>query len=248
MMDISEKETLRFKSAFQMIPFGFHSLLDVGCGEGVFLNNFVNNDIKKFALDQDFLALKGAQSPKSLASIDALPFAERAVDVVTCMEVIEHLPYDLYELALKELSRVAKRYILITVPYKQNLQLMLVQCPFCFSRFNPYLHVRSFDYDKVSQLFSIFGWVCKKIELISKKYEYYFPLQKYYKLISVRDMPANVKCPVCRHKKTSVMNTNGISSAEKKSTLAFIKTTVLNIFPKKESYSWIAGLYERECG
>ncbi len=46
--------------------------------------------------------------------IGRLPFADRTFDLVLAIEVLEHVPYP--ELALAELSRVARRDIVVSVP------------------------------------------------------------------------------------------------------------------------------------
>jgi len=246
MIEVSENQNIRFTRASLMIPSDVKAILDVGCGQGNFLMDFVKTPIRKFAVDKDYSSLLHIHNPKSLASINALPFVEKAVDIVVCMEVIEHLPHGLYELALRELSRVANKYILITVPYNQKLQEMLVQCPLCYSRFNPYLHVRSFDDAKISQLFSIFGWVCKEIKLIRKKNVYIYPLKNIYKSITFKDMPANMKCPICDYFRPTERTTHNIYSVDNVSMINKMKNIFLKIVPKKVGYSWIAGLYERK--
>jgi hypothetical protein len=54
-----------------------------------------------------------------LASIEALPFDDDSFDVVSCMEVLEHLPDEIYEQGLAELRRVCRGQLLMTVPYRE---------------------------------------------------------------------------------------------------------------------------------
>ena len=223
-------------------------MLDVGCGQGEFLDYFVNKEVKVFAVDRDYKMIQHVQAPKSLVSIDSLPFANKSIDIVTCLEVIEHLPHGLYESALGELSRVADKYALITVPFNQDLKSLLVQCPFCYSRFNRYLHIRSFDEESIRELLVNYGWVCSKIELINKKFDYHFPLYRYYRLLSDKDMPSKMKCPICGYEEKALRKSTTCSSGDKKWMFRYIKNNFKKILPKKLNYSWIAGLYERENG
>jgi SAM-dependent methyltransferase len=247
MIELSEKDGIRFSAASQMIPSDVQTMLDVGCGEGDFLNNFVNKKIKTFAVDRDLQVLAYTHAPKSLAFIGSLPFSEEAVDMVTCMEVIEHLPHGLYEMALLEISRVAKKYILITVPYKQDLKLMMVQCPFCFSRFNHYLHIRSFDEEKISQLLGNQDWVSQSTMLINEKFDYHLPspFVHFYRLIFVKEMPFETKCPICGYEKRALLKSINPQTHASKSFIKSLKSLLVKIVPKKKSYSWIAGLYVR---
>lgn len=89
------------------------SILDVGCGCGYVL---------KQAYDRGYTNLLGADLvPKSIypeikivaANIEALPFADKQFDIVTCSHTLEHV-LDLPK-AISELKRVARKLI-ITVP------------------------------------------------------------------------------------------------------------------------------------
>ena len=52
------------------------------------------------------------------ASVTNLPFADKSIDVVTCMEVLEHLDRQSFGAALHELRRV-NRFLVVTVPYNE---------------------------------------------------------------------------------------------------------------------------------
>ena len=41
---------------------------------------------------------------------------EESFDLVTCFEVLEHLPYDHFQIALEEIHRVCRRYALLSLP------------------------------------------------------------------------------------------------------------------------------------
>src|SRR5262249_18340634 len=56
-----------------------------------------------------------------IGSVDALPFPSRRFDVVTCLEVLEHLDHP--ERALGELRRVARHAVVVSVRYEPWLRL-----------------------------------------------------------------------------------------------------------------------------
>ncbi len=115
----------RFEYLSSLLPEGKH-LLDVGCQHGHFLNlagashkfnNIIGVDVKRY---KRFLILPGTCSLQFVeASVAKLPFREGGVDVVTCMEVLEHLDKEVFVTALSELRRVVNRLLIITVPYNQ---------------------------------------------------------------------------------------------------------------------------------
>ena len=48
---------------------------------------------------------------KRFKVIENLPFEDNSFDLVLCCEVLEHLPDDIYQDALKEIQRVSNEYI-----------------------------------------------------------------------------------------------------------------------------------------
>jgi SAM-dependent methyltransferase len=136
------------------------TVLDAGCGNGVFSHFLATRraDLTVVSLDRSANALKYVRTPKLRADVSAMPLAAGSFDCVTCLEVIEHLPVDEYQRTLGELSRIARRYIVIGVPFREALDQTVTQCPKCRSVFNSYLHMRSFDEETLKVLLHPFGF------------------------------------------------------------------------------------------
>ena len=97
------------------------SVLDVGCGEGFTLNKLKENKIGKAHEGIDYskeAILLGKKTYPNLhvlqGDIYDLKYKDNSFDLVICSEVLEHLENP--QKALRELIRVSKKYILVSVP------------------------------------------------------------------------------------------------------------------------------------
>ena len=103
----------------------FSSCLDVGGAEGYTsarVREFFHVNVVSAELSD--VACKRAKDIFNLRSVSAnpvdLPFRDGAFDVVLCSETLEHIVNK--EKTLSELLRVAKKAVIITVPYKERLE------------------------------------------------------------------------------------------------------------------------------
>ena len=61
-------------------------------------------------------ALAGVEGETIVGDIADIPAKDEAFQLVMCNDVLEHVPRPALDQAVKELFRVAERYVLITVP------------------------------------------------------------------------------------------------------------------------------------
>ena len=99
------------------------SLLDVGCGEGVLTQRWAGRlaprRVVGIDLDDPLIAAEwarhGAPNLTYVAQrAEQLPFADGEFDLVTAIEVLEHVPDPAHTLA--EMARCAARHVLVSVP------------------------------------------------------------------------------------------------------------------------------------
>lgn len=98
-----------------------NSVLDVGCGEGFTLNKLYESKIGKRLEGVDFLKTAielGRKTHPNLilnqGDIYKLKYQDNTFDLVMATEVLEHLEDP--KKGLKELIRVSKKYLLLSVP------------------------------------------------------------------------------------------------------------------------------------
>jgi len=139
-----------------MIPEQVETILDVGCGNGAITNTFTPR-YRIVGGDRSWVALQHLCAQRVQLSADFLPFRARSFDVVMSHQMLEHLPDGVFQRAVAELDRVAKRYLLVSVPYKDPLLHVRACCKECGCKYNIWGHVRKFDdVEIVRRLFPTF--------------------------------------------------------------------------------------------
>lgn len=107
----------------------FESLLDVGSGRGVFLIPFMESfpyasvtslDIldKRIEMLEDIRNGGASLLSTRKADVCAQPFPDRSFDVVTMLEVLEHIPDTCA--AIRSAVKMARKYVVVTVPSKED--------------------------------------------------------------------------------------------------------------------------------
>lgn len=143
-----------------MIPASVRSIADVGCGDGT-ITRVLAEHYAVTAIDRSARALVrvSAHSPRVTcvqASADALPFGAGQFDLVFSSEMLEHLPDAVLAGATRELQRVAKSWLLLSVPNGENIRRRYLRCAQCAFEFNIYGHLQSLDSAKLECLFAEF--------------------------------------------------------------------------------------------
>ena len=99
------------------------SLLDVGCGEGALVQRFaqrlgsrrvVGVDLREDSLQAGWSRHEAPNLEYRTLDGGELPFADGEFDLVSAIELLEHVPDP--NLTLREMSRCAQRHLLVSVP------------------------------------------------------------------------------------------------------------------------------------
>ncbi|GAB4367963.1 MAG: hypothetical protein Kow0042_08920 [Calditrichia bacterium] len=220
------------------IPSDVKTIADIGCGNGIITNSLGKN-FRIIGLDRSLTALKGFRHIKIGGDIRYIPLKRSSIEFVLSSEVLEHLPGQNLKLAVSELKRISRKYILITVPNGENLNKNLIKCPACKKTFNISLHFHSFNPEVLKQLFPEYK--------MSKVFRTGKPVRQYNNLLLfIRQRVGNVwgrladerkiTCPQCGMKFMTVPQKNIIS----------IFCDGLNLFLARRRPYWLGVLFEKK--
>jgi len=160
----STLERHRIQRLMELIPSGGDTALDVGARDGhismrlaAFFHTVTALDIRPH--------LGRAPAVRFVAGdACALSFPDRTFDLVLCTELLEHLPARSLPVACAEIVRVAKRFVIIGVPYLQDLRVGRTVCNACGKVNPPWGHVNTFDESRLRALFAPLR--CERVQLV----------------------------------------------------------------------------------
>ncbi|MGC9025324.1 MAG: class I SAM-dependent methyltransferase [Chloroflexia bacterium] len=237
--------TEKFRLMSAMIPATTQMVLDLGCGSGV-QTNLLAITYHVIGADRSLEALKrvGARGTRVqivCCSAERLPFPSNSFDLVFSSQLLEHLPSGVLESAIREMKRVARSWILLSVPFRENLRVQWSYCNRCQGPFHIYGHVQSFDLRRLHRLFEGWDlrcwthcgehgldyhpWLLRIRQSIGRKW-YYYP-------------PAYPVCPRCGNREFAITYGNRIARWCDWLNEHFLRR------PRAKDPYWIVTLWER---
>jgi len=155
-------ERSRVRLVQRLWPGPVAAALDVGCGDGFLCSEWVRWRSARQVHGTDLVADRVARARQavpsghfSVQSAYALSFPDQRFDLVSLVETLEHMERP--EQVLHEAARVTNRYVLITVPYREDIEANQCLCPYCLKRFHPAGHLHSFDEAALTALCALAG-------------------------------------------------------------------------------------------
>lgn len=143
-------------------------ILEIGMGNS-FVKKICQDDFnyKTLDIDKDL-------NPDIIGSVLRIPIAKNSFDFVLCCQVLEHLPFKEFEKALKELSRVSKKDILISLPYSGRdigfqLKIPFIGTALISKRIPKFYKEHKFDGEHYWEI-GTKGYSLKKIKRTISKY------------------------------------------------------------------------------
>lgn len=155
-MDLSEyrnNERERVADLMGLLPSNIETALDVGARDGFISKLLAERFSSVTSLDLEKPSVDHERIHCVRGDVTALDFHDASFDLILCTEVLEHIPTKMLGKACNELSRVSNRYVLIGVPYKQDIRVGRTTCRACGKKNPPWGHVNSFDESRLRRLF-----------------------------------------------------------------------------------------------
>jgi SAM-dependent methyltransferase len=148
-------------------------VLDIGAGSGALINKIPG------AIGIDLVP----KHPKVIkADIANLPFEDSTFDIIFATEVLEHLDNKTLQEGIGEIRRVLKNQgrIIVTVPYKENLEQNMVFCPKCGKKFHRCGHIQVFDEHRIKDILESNGFKLIKLKILPLGFKVYHPYLNYF--------------------------------------------------------------------
>jgi Methyltransferase domain len=158
------RETARLERTTAAVPHDATTVLEVGFNDLRFTRKLRQEfDLVSIDLPRPVTYNDGCKL--AFAEIQSLPFKDKGFETAVCTEVLEHLPDKILHRAALELLRVTRKYLLVSVPYRQRVWNALFKCAHCGYVCNNMEHLRYFDEKALADLFP--GTAVVKTELIA---------------------------------------------------------------------------------
>jgi hypothetical protein len=87
------------------------SVLLVGKGDGL-----VEQILERYGVKVTTLDVEPSLEPDVVGSVDSIPCPDGDFDLSLCCQVLEHLPFERFGVALRELDRVTRRCLVLSLP------------------------------------------------------------------------------------------------------------------------------------
>jgi SAM-dependent methyltransferase len=237
-------ERLRAGDLHQLIPKTRQTLLEVGARDGYHSALLAPYFRRVVALDLSPTPSTDASVFSIVGDVTALPFPDHSFDVVLCAEVLEHV--SAIEVAVREISRVARHDVLVGVPYRQDTRVGKLTCSTC-GRITPaFGHLHSFDEARLRGFFQQFE--VREIRLVGTQRERTNAISSWLMTRAGNPWGTYDEQPFCIHCRARVAPPTRRSVGQRlASKLAWYLDRIQNQFVKRTAV-WIHVLFSRPPG
>lgn len=149
-----DKELLRSDDLVNLLPNDSRGFaVDIGARDGWFSKLLADKFDQVCALDLSKPSIFHPRIDCVVGDVIFLPFHDNTFKLVFCVEVLEHIPPNCLLKACSELERISQEYIIIGVPYRQDIRIARTKCGVCGRVNPPWGHRNTFSLRRLIALF-----------------------------------------------------------------------------------------------
>ncbi len=162
------------------LPLSGLAVLDYGCGAGDLAKCLLGAGARVAGIESSPGSVRRSNErfnshPRWLGAFEAAsalpPEHSGHFDLITCVEVVEHLDDATLQNVLSEILRLLKPggMALYTTPNEERLENNFIYCPFCDTAFHQVQHMRTFDTTSLTTALNAAGFVvefCQPINIV----------------------------------------------------------------------------------
>jgi len=150
---------------------------------GIAFGSFISDYLKKRKYKITTMDVDKKLNPDKIGSVLNIPFRNNSFDLITCFEVLEHLPFNKFTAALSELKRVSRQFVIFSIPD----MTFYLKFNFSIDRFIKILKIFSIPLIKIGSKFYEHYWEIGfqniNLKLIKEKINYVgFSILKDYRI------------------------------------------------------------------
>jgi SAM-dependent methyltransferase len=193
---IDQKEQKRIEYTLNLVPASWRSVIDVGCGDGRVSRSLSRRGPEIVGIDWSETSLRHFRGRKVVADITKPWPLNRTFEGAICAEVLEHLPVAEAHKVLENIKRFTRQGFIISVPARECLQILHVQCPFCKKDYHLWGHIQSFSH--FEDVDALVGQKAEERVFVSHNGLHLSPTIDYYRrLLGYRPYTKSSLCPHC---------------------------------------------------
>lgn len=162
-------------------PNEVENALDVGCGDGKLTRVLAaEKQLSIVGFDSSAEALSRLQLPTVQGDAVDMPFDDASFDLVLSTDVLEHVPDESHGQVWSEIFRVARRHVMVAVPFREELLDATAECQQCGQTYHVNWHERSYDFEDLSQR-SPDGWQVKAFVVAGEAWSDLLPMETHFR-------------------------------------------------------------------
>jgi len=196
--DSVERFISYFYQCNEVIKLNPKNALEIGVGNKLTFNYLKNSGINIITCD-----INKSLKPDYVCNITKTPFKNNEFDCIIAYQILEHLPFEEFIDALKEIKRISKKNVIISLPYASTSFEFIIKIPLIsklvkkqyidfFIRIPKFYKNHKFDgqhyweigkrnysLNKIKNIIKEHFIIKKEIRPEINSYHYFFVLEKY---------------------------------------------------------------------